>query len=128
MIHRMLPITMSESLKSLTIFIICPVLMAIKEQILTTFYKNISKKTSFTNVYFSTFQRMKNYLNVLQCRMYYPAVTKILALVFREHDIIFAPKTTKNLKSLLGSNKDDIPMLKKSGIYEVSCQNGCDAV
>lgn len=59
---------------------------------------------------------------------YYPAVTKILAPVFREHDIVFAPRSTATMKSLLGSNKDDIPMLKKSGIYEVSCQSGCDAV
>ena len=40
---------------------------------------------------------------------YYPAVTEILAPVFREHDIIFDPKSTANLKSLLFNNKDDIP-------------------
>ena len=59
---------------------------------------------------------------------YYPAVTKILAPVFREHDIIFAPRSTGTLKSLLGSNNDDTPMLKKIGFYEISCQNDCDAV
>ena len=32
----------------------------------------------------------------------YPAVTKILAPVFREHDIIFAPRSTGTLKSQLG--------------------------
>ena len=32
------------------------------------------------------------------------------------------------MKSLLGNNKDDIPMLKKTGIYEVSCQNGWNAI
>ena len=59
---------------------------------------------------------------------YYPAVTKIIAPVFREHDIIFASRSTGTLKSLIGSNQDDTPMLKKSGIYEVSCQSDCDAV
>ena len=32
--------------------------------------------------------------------IYCPAVTKILAHVFREHDIIFAPRSTGTLKSL----------------------------
>ena len=59
---------------------------------------------------------------------YYPAVNKILAPVFREHDILFAQRSTGTLKSLLGSNKDDTPMLKKGGINEVSFQSDFDAV
>ena len=60
--------------------------------------------------------------------LYYPSVTKNLAPVFRKHDIEFAPKRTNTIRSLLGSKKDHIPNLKKSGIYEVSCQNGCDTM
>lgn len=59
---------------------------------------------------------------------YYPAVTKVLAPMFRKHDLEIVPKSGNTLRSILGSNKDSIPMLKKSGIYEVSCQSGCDAV
>ena len=60
--------------------------------------------------------------------LYYPLVTKNLPPVFRKHDFEFAPKSFTTLKSLIGSNKDPIPFLKKSGIYEISCQSGCDAV
>ena len=41
---------------------------------------------------------------------------KKLAPVSRKHDIEFAPKSSNTIISLLGSNKDYIPNLKKSGI------------
>lgn len=59
---------------------------------------------------------------------YYPTVTKALAPVFRKHDLEIVPKSGNTLRSILGSNKDSIPMLKRSGIYEVSCQSDCDAL
>lgn len=59
---------------------------------------------------------------------YYPIITNKLAPIFRKHDFEFAPKSLTTLKSLLGSTKDKIPFLKKSGIYEISCQSGCDAL
>ena len=81
----------------------------------TTFWKNTLRKIVFHKcLLFSMFQMMTNPLDAMP---YYPAVTKVLARIFREHDIIFAPRSTGTLKSLLGSNKDDTPMLKKSGIY-----------
>ena len=56
------------------------------------------------------------------CMLYYFFATKKLAPVFRKHDIKLATKNSNTIRSLLGSNKDPFPILKKSGIYEVSCQ------
>ena len=59
---------------------------------------------------------------------YYPLITRNLAPVFRKNDFELVPRSTITLKSLLCTNKDQIPFLKKSGIYEITCQDGCDAV
>ena len=54
---------------------------------------------------------------------YYPPVTKRLVPAFRKHNIDFMPKSVKTVRSLLGSTKDPIPFLEKSGIYEIFCQS-----
>ena len=38
------------------------------------------------------------------------------------------PRRTGTLKFLQGRNMDDMPMLKKSRIYEEPCQSNCDSV
>lgn len=54
-------------------------------------------------------------------------LTKGLDSIFNIVNRKVAYKSQNKLKNVLGNPKDKIPMLEKSGIYEIGC-NGCDKV
>ena len=84
-----------------------------------TFKKHIEKKRR---------SQMSTFFDVPKDEKLFKRIAMPYSQMSLKFDNIFSPKSTKNFKSLLGSNKDDILMLKKSGIHEEQCQNGCDAV
>jgi len=50
-----------------------------------------------------------------------PQITNKLKKVFSEHDLDIVHRSDQKLSNLLGSTKDKIPNLEKSGIYSVQC-------
>ena len=130
MIHRLLSITMSTinyKTELNYIFHLARINGYLKIEIDNILKKHLAKKhRSEITKFFEDTHDSKSIRRI--CMPYYPSVTKKLAPAFKKHDIEFAPKCLKTVRSLLGSNKDPIPSLKKSGVYEISCQSGCDAV
>ena len=57
---------------------------------------------------------------------YMQPTTDLLSRLYRNFDFQTVNSNPHSLQKLLGSAKDGIPDLLKSGIYEISCQDGCD--
>ena len=55
---------------------------------------------------------------------YFPEVTLRLKSIFKEHDFQLVHRNEGTLKQLLGTPKDKLPCLSKSGIYKIVC-NQC---
>lgn len=59
---------------------------------------------------------------------FHSIATPRLQRIFNEHERVVVHKTKNTLHMLLGSAKDKIPPLQRSGIYEIKCQDDCDFV
>lgn len=56
---------------------------------------------------------------------YYPKVTRALKPVYRNNKLEIVHRSSNSLRQHLGSLKDKIPELHKSGIYQIDCEEGC---
>lgn len=54
-----------------------------------------------------------------------PEITKVLRPIYKKNGVELVHRSGNSLRQHLGSAKDKIPELHKSGIYEVKCQEGC---
>jgi hypothetical protein len=52
---------------------------------------------------------------------YVPEVTDKIKTVFKQHNMEVVCSSDNKLKAILGSTKDKVDILKKTGIYEVTC-------
>lgn len=55
--------------------------------------------------------------------VYAPEITNKLKQCFKQHNMAIVCASNNKLKSLLGSTKDKVDKLQKTGIYEVSCDD-----
>lgn len=54
---------------------------------------------------------------------YFPNVTKKLKPIFKDHELQVVHSNNGSLRQLLGSAKDKLPKLNRSGIYKIVCKH-----
>lgn len=57
---------------------------------------------------------------------YAHTTTNLLSNMYRLNDIQAVNQNIYPMQKLLGTAKDKIPNLQKSGVYSIECQNDCD--
>jgi len=55
--------------------------------------------------------------------LFYPPISNSIRKVFARHNLKTANYSSNKIKSLLGSTKDKIPEIQKSGIYKITCDD-----
>ena len=110
-----------------------------REKIVTIGLKNGYKKSAIENIIkkherreqmlqYSTFYdhpRPPNDEVTRISMVYCPEITKVLKPIYQKMNIELVHRNCNSVRQLLGSLKDPIPEVHKSGIYKVTCQEGC---
>lgn len=81
-------------------------------------------------LHYSTFYGLPRELNVDEnivrvSMTYCPEITRVLKPIYKKNNIEIVHRSGNSLRQNLGTVKDKIPEIHKSGIYKVECQDGC---
>lgn len=58
--------------------------------------------------------------------VYCPKITNALRPIYKENNVQLVHRSVSSLRQKLGSAKDKVPDLRKSGIYQIDCEEGCE--